>query len=139
MKNIITAIVALAMTTATQANTTHLHGAKCPHDCPQIMVTPVSTPVKSPSLMVNAKNLAEEKTAKVQFDRTMQQTLNTINLNKYEEAIKDLAAANAYNNLMAQTLLIIENEKLNDQLEDLSALERYENLMATILNGTAGL
>jgi hypothetical protein len=68
----------------------------------------------------------------------MQQTLNALSINKYEEAIKDLEAANEYNNLMAQTLLIVENEKLNDQLEDLSALERYENLMTNILNSTSG-
>lgn len=133
-----TAIVALAMTTATQANSTHIHSANCPQDCPQILVSPVSTPVKSSYLMADVKNQAEEKTAKVQYDRTMQQTLNALNITKYEEAIKDLSAANAYNNLMAQTLLIVETEKFNDKLEDLSALERYENLMATILNSTSG-
>jgi molybdopterin-guanine dinucleotide biosynthesis protein A len=139
MKNIITAIVALTMTTATQANATHFLSANCPHDCPKIMVVPGSTPATSSYLLADVKSHAEEKTAKVQFDRTMQQTLIAVNLNKYEEAIKDLSGATAYNNLMTQTLLIIENEKLNDQLEDLSTLERYENLMATILNGTVGL
>lgn len=134
-----TAIVALAMTTATQASTTHKHSANCPEDCSKVTVAPVSNSVKSSYLMANAKNQADEKTASVQFERNMQLTLNALSIAKHEEAIKDLEAANSYNNLMAKTLLMVQTEKLNHQLEDLAALERYENLMTNILNSTSRL
>jgi hypothetical protein len=139
MKQTFIAISALVITTASQANTTHIHNFECPQNCPQEISAPSTTPasVGAPYKMSEVKEQAAEKTASVQFNRSMQKTLNAVSRIKFEEAIKDLEAANSFNNLMAQTLLVIGNEKLNDQLEDLAALERYEVLMATTLNNVA--
>jgi hypothetical protein len=135
MKTIMTALVALAFNYA--ATSKHLHNENCKVNCPESTFISAPTPVNPTYRSVLIKNASEEKTAKVQYSRTMQNAINTVNLQKHQEAIKDLAAANSYNNLMAQTLLIIEDEKLNDQLEDLEALQRYENLMVTIFSNNS--
>lgn len=137
MKTIMTALVALAFNYSASAN--HLHTGDCKVNCP------VDTKIAAPASKSYEQKLAEIKLASedklsyLNYNQTMQRTLNLVALQKHQNAIANIEAENAYNKMMVTILGNLEQQKVADQIEDMAAGQRFETLMSNLLSQTAGL
>jgi hypothetical protein len=127
--------VAIAITST--ASATHHHQAGCPSNCSDKMAAVPSSAKSFEQKVADLKNVAAEKTSLINYNRSMQQTLNLVAKQKHEEAIANIESENAYNNLMAGIITEIEQHKVENQLEDLNAAERFSNMMQSIFTETA--
>ena len=135
MKSLFSAILAIAVSAS--ASATHHHSNDCPKDC-AVNASAIAPVTKSYDKKVaELKDVVENKTGMLNYNKTMQATLNTINIQKHLVAIENLESENAFNSLMANLVQNIDQQKLTDQLEDLSAAQRFEDLMVSICIETA--
>ncbi len=135
MKTLFTAIVALAITTT--ASATHHHSAGCPSNC-SAKVESVTTSTKGyDQKLADLKNVAEEKAGLINYNRTMQITLNQLVIQKHLDAIANIESETAYDNLMSGVITNLEQQKFDDQMNDLTAAHRYEQVMQSIFTEVA--
>jgi parvulin-like peptidyl-prolyl isomerase len=95
--------------------------------------TIVPKPATVPTAFNSLQNAQENNLSMLNYNKTMQVTLDKLELTKLENEIANLLAKINFNELMAQTLQLIITENYIDQVKDLEAAQAYQTLMGNIL------
>ncbi len=135
MKTLCTALVSIAISAS--ASATHLHHGDCPANCSAKTASVSSTSKNYDQKVADLKNVADEKAGVINYNRTMQFTLNQLEKQKHMDAIANIESEGAYNNLMSVVIGSMEQQKAEEQIEDLTAEQRFANMMHAIFTETA--